>query len=184
MGLMKCGYNYLDETAAFYGRVVNHLEKTVNYPKWTKNYPNRESVEASICRGEQYIYVDDGKVAGAVVLNEEPGGDYEAGDWSVHLSRGEYLVIHTFAVEPAARGKGLGSRMADACIDIAREEGYKAIRLDVVPGNAPAIHLYKRKGFTYAGTKDLSRKIEDIPVFELYELNIACTRVRDVLEKH
>lgn len=62
MELIKCGQEYLEETAAFYRNVVSHLEETVNYPKWTRNYPSRESVEASIRRGEQYVYVDKGKV--------------------------------------------------------------------------------------------------------------------------
>lgn len=175
MELIKCGQEYLEETAAFYRNVVSHLEETVNYPKWTRNYPNRESVETSIRRGEQYVYVDKGKVVGAVVLNENPDGDYEAGDWRVQLDRGEYLVIHTFAVNPGMRGQGIGSHMADACIELARRKGYKAIRLDVVPGNTPAVRLYKGKGFTFAGAKDLLRKIEDIPVFELYELDLTGT---------
>ena len=61
--------------------------------------------------------------------------------------------------------------MVDKGIDIAESKGYKAIRLDVVPDNIPAINLYKNKGFTFAGVKDLSRNIEDIPLFGLYELN-------------
>lgn len=42
----------------------------------------------------------------------------------------------------------------------------------VVPGNVPAIRLYEKMGFTYAGTADLLRGIEDIPLFDLYEMNL------------
>ena len=61
--------------------------------------------------------------------------------------------------------------MVKYCIDYAREHGFKAIRLDVVPENIPARRLYERLGFTFAGEKDLKRDIEDIPTFALYELN-------------
>lgn len=63
-------------------------------------------------------------------------------------------------------------KVSALCIQYARKNGYKAIRLDVVPGNVPAIRLYEKMGFTYAGTADLLRGIEDIPLFDLYELNL------------
>ena len=49
--------------------------------------------------------------------------------------------------------------------------GYKAFRLDIVPGNAPAQKLYEKSGFKYAGDAGLDRGIAHIPVFSLYELN-------------
>lgn len=110
-------------------------------------------------------------IFGAAVLNEDPNGNYDVGDWSKELKKGEYLIIHTLAVDPLHEHKGVGGYMVDKCIDIAESKGYKAIRLDVVPDNIPAINLYKNKGFTFAGIKDLSRNIEDIPLFGLYELN-------------
>ena len=42
----------------------------------------------------------------------------------------------------------------------------------MVPGNLPAISLYQKYGFTFAGTKDLGRDLEEIPMFELYERNL------------
>ena len=87
------------------------------------------------------------------------------------MKKGEYLIIHTLAVDPLHEHKGVGRYMVDKCINIAESKGYKAIRLDVVPDNIPAINLYKSKGFTFAGIKDLSRNINGIPLFGLYELN-------------
>jgi len=83
---------------------------------------------------------------GAVVLNEEPGGRYEAVSWASSLRQGEYLVLHTLAVSPVCYGQGVGSKMVALCIQYARKNGYKAIRLDVVPGNVPAIRLYEKMG--------------------------------------
>lgn len=171
MELIKCMPEHFEPVTEFYERVVKHLQETVNYPKWSKEHPNREGIRASIAKGEQYICMDGAEIVGAVVLNEDPGGNYDAGEWSRELKSGEYMVVHTFATEPSGRHKGIGSAMLDACIELVRRAGYKAIRLDVVPGNIPAINLYKKKHFTYAGTKDLERGFDYIPEFELYELN-------------
>jgi GNAT superfamily N-acetyltransferase len=107
-----------------------------------------------------------------VVLNEDPEGNYEAGDWAVDLEHGEYLIIHLLATDPNVRGRGTGAYIVDRSIEIAEQSGYKAVRLDVVPGNEPATRIYLSKGFTYAGSKDLLRGVKSIPLFELYEKNL------------
>ena len=171
MEWIKCKNEQLDLVSDMYSRVVKHLGETINYPKWSKEYPCRESVREAIRKGEQYACIENGQVVGAVVLNHNPDGNYGAGNWSKNLKEGEYLVIHTLAVDPLAGHKGIGGYMVDCCIELALQKGYKAIRLDVVPKNVPAISLYKKKGFIFAGEKDLLRNIEEIPLFELYELN-------------
>ena len=86
------------------------------------------------------------------------------------LPEGSYLTLHAFAVEPDIHGQGLGSKMLQFCIEKARSEGYKALRLDIVPTNIPARRLYEKNGFQYVGEADLERGIEDIPVWSLFEL--------------
>lgn len=133
MELIKCKHIHLDDVSALYSRVVEHLEETINYPKWSKHYPCRENVKEAIQKGEPYAYMEN--------------GDPLAGHW------------------------GIGGYMVERCIGLAMSSGYKAIRIDVVPDNIPAINLYEQKGFTFAGTKDLLRNIDGIPLFSLYELN-------------
>lgn len=153
MNLIKCEMEHLDLVSDMYAGVVKHLEETVNYPKWSKNYPCRESVKEAIKKGEQYACVENNEVLGAVVLNENPNGNYEAGNWRKELKRGEYLVIHTLAVDALAERKGIGGYIVDCCTEIAMREGYQAIRIDVVPDNVPAINLYQRKDFTFGRDK-------------------------------
>lgn len=172
MELILCGPEDLDVLASIYAQAVEYLESHVNYPKWHSDYPCRDSIRSCIQAGTQFICTENGCPVGAVVLNEEPGGRYESVSWASSLRQGEYLVLHTLAVSPVCYGQGIGSKMVALCIQYARKNGYKAIRLDVVPGNVPAIRLYEKMGFTYAGTADLLRGIEDIPLFDLYELNL------------
>lgn len=172
MELIVCGPEDLDVLTSLYVQAVKYLESHVNYPKWHSDYPCRDSIRSCIQAGTQFICTENGCPVGAVVLNEEPDGRYEAVSWASSLQQGEYLVLHTLSVSPACYGQGIGSKMVALCIQYARKNGYKAIRLDVVPGNVPAIRLYEKMGFTYAGTADLLWGIEDIPLFDLYELNL------------
>lgn len=172
MRIIKCTTKHLNSVSAFYDKVTEYLEKQINYPKWTQgNYPGTESTRQAIADDVQYACMDGDKVVGAFILNDNPQGDYNVGDWRVNLSQGEYLVIHTLATDPEIYRKGLGRYMVEYCIHTAKENGYKAVRLDVIPTNAPARRLYENMGFLFAGEKDLSRDIKDISTFALYELN-------------
>ena len=172
MNIRLCRNDDLLELVAFYDKVVLHLEKTVNYPKWEYGvYPSEISAKNAMNQGSQYLCEEDGQIVGAFVLNDDPQGAYEKGYWAANLNLGKYMVIHTLAADPGCRGKGIGKEMVRFCIEEAARKEYRGLRIDVVPGNIPAIKLYESLGFTFAGQVDLDRNIPDIPEFALYEKN-------------
>lgn len=172
MKIQKCEIGDLEAVAKLYDKVTLYLTKNVNYPKWRYgDYPSADSVKKAISDGVQFMCSKDNEVLGAFILNDNPEGDYSKGDWKIKLNRGEYLIIHTLAVNPELSKQGIGKAMVLYAVSYAKEHGFKAIRLDVVPENIPARRLYEKLGFTFAGEKDLGRSIDDIPTFALYEFN-------------
>ena len=50
-------------------------------------------------------------------------------------------------ISPTARGKGLGEKILNAAVALAKIKNYKAIVLDTLDDMHPAIKLYKEAGF-------------------------------------
>ncbi len=170
--ILKCRIQDLEAVVSFYNSVVLNLMNNINFPKWEYGvYPSAESVRKAIDKDTQFMCIENNEILGSFVLNGDPQGNYDCGDWENNLKNGEYLVIHTLATNPNLHNRGIGKFMVKYCIDYAKDNGYKAIRLDVVPENIPAKRLYESLSFKFAGKKDLCRGIKEIPVFDLYEIN-------------
>ena len=70
------------------------------------------------------------------------------------LSRSQHpgaLVLDGICVDPAARGRGIGTALLGAASDKARRIGARVVRLSVIGTNSRARALYERHGFTPAG---------------------------------
>ena len=173
MEIRKCNDLDIISVGEFYDRAVKDLCENINYPKWEyKIYPSEVSVRTKTQLGHQFICIENNEIVGAFVLNDDPQGKYGNAVWSSSLSQGEYMVCHTLATDPTRKRTGIGKQIVDFCIRYAKENGYKAIRLDVVPDNIPARKLYEKCGFQYVGDVDLERDIPEIPEFSMYELNL------------
>ena len=60
---------------------------------------------------------------------------------------GEAEILN-LAVAPDARGRGLGGKLLDAGLGIVSERGAREVFLEVRESNAPALALYKSRGFS------------------------------------
>lgn len=117
----------------------------------------------------------DGRLVG-IAGYKTPAGSFAGGSWAdlitVYgpfggrwrgwilwaLNRGvdnDRFLVDGISVTRAERGRGVGSLLLAALCDEAREQGYPAIRLDVIDTNWRARALYERHGFTVAGTERL-----------------------------
>ena len=50
---------------------------------------------------------------------------------------------------PKARGKGIGQKMIDACINFAKSNDFKLCYIETMPNMEAAQKLYKKLGFNY-----------------------------------
>lgn len=172
MQIRKAALTDFDAAAELYDKVALNLERGINYPSWTYGvYPCADTVKDGLDNESLFVCTDGGRIIGVFILNTDPAGDYSAGEWSAPLEDGEYMVIHSLAVDPEIKRSGTGKAMVEFCLAYAKEKGYKAIRLDAVPKNTPARRMYEKLGFLFAGEKDLKREDTGIPLFALYEYN-------------
>lgn len=155
----------------FYDEQVRWMdENECNFPKWTyKGYPTESTVRWTIGEGTQFLCVEGDEIVGAFVLNTDPMGAYDRVHWSRPFKQGEYLIIHMLVTSHQHLGEGIGKAMTEYCIAAAKNNNFLGIRLDVVPGNIPAVRLYEKCGFHFLEEADLERGVEKIPTFLMFE---------------
>jgi ribosomal protein S18 acetylase RimI-like enzyme len=59
----------------------------------------------------------------------------------------EWASIRTLAVSPSFRGRGIGRRLVEECIERARKDGAEQIGLSTADMMAVAVRMYERMGF-------------------------------------
>jgi predicted N-acetyltransferase YhbS len=90
----------------------------------------------------------DGKVVGSVTYFP-PGPSAEAQHWPAG-----WAGLRLLAVDPAARGLGIGRKLMEAIIERARSEGAPAIGLHTTEMMAIARAMYERMGFVRVAELD------------------------------
>jgi len=142
----------------FWGKIGNYF-RNVNSEETIK------IIEEAITFGKGFYYKENGIVLGAALLgtkntsyiNFNRQARKRMGFWNglvMQLGYGAFkpklndgLKLEMLAVSPEARGKGIGKIMLDYMLDLAREEGFKTITLEVIDSNEKAKKLYERQGY-------------------------------------
>lgn len=119
-----------------------------------------------------YIALEGEKIIAAMAFNHDCTEGYETVKWQVEAGPREVFVIHMLGVHPDYNRRGVAKKMVQFCIEQAKACGGKAIRLDVLYGNAPANRLYEQFGFKKLETVTMFYPDTGYTDFELYELVI------------
>lgn len=82
-----------------------------------------------------------------LVLVHESAGRIDAASVLLLRQGSDIARLYSLSVAPAARGRGLGSRLLTACEDHARRAGARRLRLEVRTSNSAAYRLYDSAGF-------------------------------------
>lgn len=155
MELIRCRSSQFEEITDFYKYVIDSTPNMERYGRWVYGkHPTAEMILSYINGGYMYYVEDKRKMIAAVALTPFQNSDYREVEWSVDLDDDEVFVVHILCVDPKHQGTGISKRIMDLVVELARNMDMKAIRLDALCCNEPAIKLYEKYGFTKMGTKN------------------------------
>jgi len=139
-----------EQVCALFAQAVGQMRQQ-GVDQWDERYPSREILLEDIRKGQMLLLTIDGKIASAVVLNEEPNSGFVNGDWK--YTNGRIAVVHRLCVHPAFQGRGVGRQTMDFAERYLADRGYGIIRLDALIRNPRAMRLYEDLGYRRAGTE-------------------------------
>ena len=98
---------------------------------------------------EVWVAVDGEQVLGSVTF-VLPGSPYR------EIARDDEGEFRMLAVDPAARGRGVGQALVELCLRRSRELGYAGVRMSSMDRMTSAHRVYERLGFTRVPEDDWS----------------------------
>lgn len=157
-----------------YQLIFDEQEKVEHHACWKKGvYPDDHYIRDSIRAGEMWVAVVADAVVGSAVLNEQYNPGFAAAPWPTKAAAGEFAVLHTLAVSPLARRRGIAGGILRHLIETCRLAGKKSIRIDIIDNNLTIEPLYARHGFVSCGSMRLYYEAVGWQLFHLYELDLS-----------
>ncbi len=151
-----------DQVMDFYTKMIDEMRDTDFDVCWEHGvHPSPAFLRASVDAGEAYVGLVDGRGR----CGRGPRAAHRVGhgaerrrrcrlrtrSWHVTAAPDEVLVVHVLGTLPAYHGRGFARAMVEACIDVARAAGKRAVRLDTFTTNVRAQSLYESCGFVNCG---------------------------------
>ncbi len=147
-----------DDLPALRQKYIEVIAKTPDlyrHARWEYGkHPYDALLQGYMDRGEMLVLTDGREIAGMMALTMYQAADYHGIPWASGLPDGAVAVIHILAVCPDYAGLGVGRRLVREAVTLARANGKKAVRLDVLESNTPAQRLYESEGFTRRGKEN------------------------------
>lgn len=148
MKLNKASENDFNRLTKFYRDVIQHTENMDIYARWVYGqHPNDEMIMRYISEGAMYFCEKDGSIISAVAVTPYQGEDYHNTEWSVKLNDDEVSVVHILCVDPRIQKQGIARETMGLVMEMSRNMGKKAVRLDALSCNTPAHRLYTSLDF-------------------------------------
>ena len=144
----KANKDDLDAIVRIYDRTHDAEEAGLTTTGWVRGiYPVREVAEGSLARDDMYVAEYDGKVVATGIINQTQVNVYLECDWEYQVPDDKVCVLHTLAVDPCARGMGIGPAFVDFYERIAKEWGCEVLRIDTNARNSRARRMYGKLGY-------------------------------------
>ena len=157
-----------------YLRVIEEQETVRHHPCWRKGvYPEKVYLGQCIEAQELWVAEIQGVIAGAIVINEKYHEQYTRAPWACEALHGEFCVLHTLAVSPSFRRRGVADALLTRMKALASSWGKKSLRVDVIDNNLPIEPLYLRHGFQRCTAMRMYYDAVGWQLFHLYELPLS-----------
>ncbi|MCK5732043.1 MAG: GNAT family N-acetyltransferase [Tenericutes bacterium] len=115
--------------------------------QWIGDYPNESHFLSDYEKNSLYaLFSMDNIIASITILNENEGA-YKEIKWLKDKS----MVIHRVIVDPEQQKKGIGVKLFQFAIDLAKTNNYDSIKVDTHPDNLKMQGLIKKMGFIDIG---------------------------------
>jgi len=144
----KAGTEDIPSIERIYDHTHDEEEAGRTTTGWQRGiYPTVKTAEASLDRGDMYVAEIDGKVIATGIINQEQVDVYADCDWKYKADDDKVAVLHTLAVDPETRGKGIGPSFVKFYEDLARDWGCEVLRIDTNAKNIKARKMYEKLGY-------------------------------------
>ena len=148
MEIRKATKSDLDGVTRIYDAAHDAEEAGKTTVGWIRGvYPTRETAQAALDRDDLFVLCEDGKILGAAIINQIQVDCYAGALWQYDAPDDRVCVLHTLVVDPAAAGRGLGTKFVAFYENWARAHGLFELRMDTNARNAAARRLYARLGY-------------------------------------
>lgn len=181
MKIKKACLNDLSRVREFYYDLIDRTPGMGKYAQWKKDiHPDDNDLERYLHDDAMYMLIDDRqieadktcvrqsaaektscgqqayeKIAGMMAVELMQDEEYRGISWQIEASDSEVAEVHLLAVSPDYQKQGVGRRLVEEALQIARDNGKKALRLDSIETNTLAQHMYESVGFKYCGRQRL-----------------------------
>lgn len=157
----------------FYYEMIDKMQSSEFHPTWKMGvYPTDDYLKELVLSGQLFLCLDGERIIGAMVINHDCNESYSKMSWEVDAAADEVTIIHLLCVLPEYGGRGLGKKMLSFAMAHAAEKNQKAIRLDVMEKNLPAIKLYDSMGFRRLETVCMFYESTGWTNFIIYEYEV------------
>lgn len=142
----------LDAVCRIYDQIHTAEERGEATIGWQRGvYPERETAEAALTRGDLFVQEQNGEIVGTAILNQTQVDSYAGANWRYDAPDSEVMVLHTLVIDPEAKSRGLGRAFAAFYEGYALAHGCRYLRIDTNARNARARRFYQKLGYAEIG---------------------------------
>ena len=171
MELLRASGKDFERIKQFYRSVILHTENMDIYAKWVYGqHPTDDMILGYIRSGAMYFCEREGELVSVVAVTPCQNDDYHDTLWSVSVADNQVATVHILCVAPTLQKQGIARETMKLVIELSRNMGKKALRLDALSCNTPAHHLYEALGFKKMSVRRWYAENVGWTDFYLYEL--------------